>query len=110
MCVSMCVCLYQKLLITSGMIWAPYDWLNKFYSFYAVAVVGMVSRCGLSIDVCHKNQPNKHKLALYKPSFHFNSSLKWLYISSKTDCFSYKGWCGMMSIKVFKGRANFGYI
>ena len=66
---------------------APYDWLNKFYSFCVVAVVGIVSRHGIS----NENQPNKRKLALYKPSILFNSSLKWLYIKSKTECFSYKG-------------------
>ena len=63
----------------------PYDWLNKFYSFYVTAVVGIVGRHGLSTDAHHENQPNKHKLALYKPSIHFNISSKQLYISSKTE-------------------------
>ena len=27
-------------------------------------VVGIISRLGLSIDVCHRNQPNKSKLLL----------------------------------------------
>ena len=66
MCV--CVCLRMslppRLLITSGMIWTPYDWLNKFYSFYVAAVVGIVTRHGHSIDhhMHCKNQPNKRKL------------------------------------------------
>ena len=79
--VCMCVCVSPplRLLITSGMIWTPYDWLNKFYSFCVVAVVGIVSRHGLS----NENQPNKRKLALYKPSILFNSSLKWLYIKAR---------------------------
>ena len=50
-----------------------YDWLNKLYSFYMAAVVSVVdiiSRRGLSIDVCHTNQPNKSKLALYKLLIH----------------------------------------
>ena len=42
-CVCLCVCvsLSPRLLIpiTSGMIWTPYDWLNKFYSFYMGAIV-----------------------------------------------------------------------
>ena len=48
--VSMCVYICHE---ASGIIKAPYDWLNKFYSFYVAAVVGIISRCGLSIDVHH---------------------------------------------------------
>ena len=35
MCVCMCacVCVPPGLLITSGVMWTPYDWLNKSYSF-----------------------------------------------------------------------------
>ena len=61
-CMSMCPS--PKLLITSGMMWHdmyPHDWLNKLYSCY-IAVVRIISRCGLSFDVCHRNQPNKNKL------------------------------------------------
>ena len=65
-------------------------------------MVSIVSRHGLSIDAHHENQPNKHKLAPYKPSIHFNSRLKQLYIS--------KGGCGMMRIEEFKRRAGTGYI
>ena len=74
----MCVCVSPppRLLIASGMIWTLYDWLNKVSSFYVAVVVGIVSRCGLSIDACCENQPNKHKLALYKLSIHFNNTLK----------------------------------
>ena len=36
--------------VWSGMIWTPHDWLNKFYSFYMGAVVGVVSRRGHSFD------------------------------------------------------------
>ena len=57
-----------------------------------LVVVGIVSRHGLSIDTC-ENQRNKYKVALYKPSIHFNSNLKWFCISSKTEHFSHKdGW------------------
>ena len=28
-----------RLLITIGVMWSSYDWLNKFYSYYMVAVV-----------------------------------------------------------------------
>ena len=81
------------------MIWTPYDWLNKFYSFC------VVSRHGLTIEAHRKNQPNKSKLALYKPLLHFYSQLKQLYISNKMECFSYKGECGIhghMHIGMFK--------
>ena len=88
-------------LITSGVIWTSYDWLNKLYSFYVAALVGIVSRHGLSIDAWFENQANKHKLALYKPSIHFNTSLEQLYISNKMECFSYKGRCGVMHNEAF---------
>ena len=94
-CVCTCMCPPPRLLINSGVIWTPYDWLNKFYNFYLAAVVSIISMCGLSINVHHKNQPNKHKLELFKSSIHFNSSLKRLYISSKIEYFSYKGGCDM---------------
>ena len=83
--------------ITSGVIWTPYDQLNNIHSFHAEAVVSIISRCGLSIDAGHENQPNKHKLALYKPSIHLNSSLKQLYINSKMEPFSYKDGCGVVT-------------
>ena len=33
---------------------------------YIAAIVSIVSRCGLWIEVCYRNQPNS-KLVLYKP-------------------------------------------
>ena len=63
----MSVCMYpSRLLITSGMIWTPYDWLNKFYCFYVAVVANIISRCGLSIDAHYRNKPNKSKLVVYK--------------------------------------------
>ena len=106
----MCVCPPLRLLLISGLIWTSYNWLNKFYSFYVPAVVSIVSRHGLSIDACHENQPNKHKLALYKLLIHFNSNLKQLYISSKMECFSYKGGFGVTRIEVFKTRGGLSYV
>ena len=66
-CVCVCVCSAPRLVIASSMIWIPYDWLNKFYSFYVGAIVGIVSRCGLTIEACCRNQPDKSKLAVCKP-------------------------------------------
>ena len=75
------------------------------------AIVGIVSRRGLRIEMHRRNQPNKNKLALYKPLFRLY--LKQPYISNKMKRFSYKGGCGVrghMHIKVFKRRAGLGYI
>ena len=72
-----------RLLITSSMIWTPYDWLNKFYSFYMAAAV-ISSGCGLRIEECCGNQPNKSKPALYKPLIHCNSHYKQLYFTKVT--------------------------
>ena len=110
-CVFACVHVSAlRLLINSSVIWTSYDWLNKLYSFYIATVVGIVSRRGFNIDVHHENHANQHKLAQCKPSIHFNCSLKWLYISSKIEHFSYKGGCGMACNGAFKRRASFGYI
>ena len=60
-----CMSSPPRLLITTGMIgmiWTPYDWLNKFYSFCMAAVVRIVSSHGLTIEMRHRNQPNKSKL------------------------------------------------
>ena len=96
--VCLCVCLPQSVLITSDMIAmksSSYDWFNRLYGFYIVAIVGIVSKCGLTIEVCHRNQPNKSRLAPCKPWIHFTSHLKLLYITNKMECFNYKGGCDM---------------
>ena len=97
------------------MIWTPYDWLNKYYSFVwqLQGIVGIISRRGLRIEARHRNQANKSKLALYKPLISLYSHLKQRYISNKTKHFSYKGERGMRGrtrIKAFKRRAGLGYI
>ena len=84
------------------------------------AIVGIVSRHGLTIEARRRNQPNKEKsglgtrlpnkskLALYKPLLRLYSHLKQLYISNKMKRFSYKGGCTL--IETFKRRAGLGYI
>ena len=63
----LCVCVSSlRLLITSGVIWSPYDWLNKFYSFYMAAVVVIDDGHGLTVEAHRTNQRNKSKLSLYK--------------------------------------------
>ena len=76
------------------------------------AIVSIDSRLGLRIEAHCRNQPNKSKLALYKPLLHFYSHLKQLYISNKTECFSYKGGCGVCGrtrIEAFKRKPGLGY-
>ena len=68
------------------------------------AIVNIVNRCGLGIEVCCRNQ-----LCISR-FFHFNSYLKQLYISNKIECFSNKNGCGVTHIEVFKRRASLGYI
>ena len=54
-CVFVYVYLLPKLLITSAVIWTPYDWLSKFYSCYTAIVVGIINGYGLGIDTHHEN-------------------------------------------------------
>ena len=66
-CVCVCVCPPLRQLITSGVIWTPYDWLNKGFNFYNKAAVVVISGgCGFRIEARRSNQPNKSKLLLYK--------------------------------------------
>ena len=78
------------------------------------AIVGIVSRHGLRIEVRRRNQANKSNLALYKPLLLcLYSHLKLPYISNKTKRFSYKGGCGVRGctcIEAFNRRAGLGYI
>ena len=54
-CVCVCLCPPPKLLITSGVIWIPYDRLNKFYSCYMTTVVSIIDGHGLGIDMHNGN-------------------------------------------------------
>ena len=77
------------------------------------AIVGIISKHGLRIEACRRNQSNKSKLALYKPLLCLYSHLKQPYISNKMKRFSYKGGCGVHGhtrIEAFKRRAGLGYI
>ena len=62
--IYMYVCPPPRLLITNGMIWTPYDWLNKGYSLYMPTVVVISDGHGLRIEACHRSQPDKSKLSL----------------------------------------------
>ena len=51
-CVYVCVCVCVSTpRITSGVIWTPDIWLNKFYSCYMATLVSIVKGHGLSIDI-----------------------------------------------------------
>ena len=65
-CVCVCVSLPPRVLITSGMMWTLYDWLNKFYSFYMAVIVSIVNGHCLTIELHPRNVPNKSKLVLCK--------------------------------------------
>ena len=54
MCACLCVCV-GRLLITSDVIWTPYNWLNKFYSCYMANVVGIINGHSLGIDTRNGN-------------------------------------------------------
>ena len=70
--VNLFACVSATKAITSGMmIWTPYDWLNKFYSFYMAAAVVFISRHCLRIEEHCKNQSYKTKLSQYKPLLSF---------------------------------------
>ena len=58
------------------MIWTPYDWLNKDYSFYVEALVIIGSWHGLKKEAHHSNQPNKSKLTLCNHYFPLTYSFK----------------------------------
>ena len=69
--VSICVCPYHTLFISSVIIYAPYDWLYKFYSFYTV---GVVSINGIEMilqlkHMCSRNHPSKNKIMLHNQLF-----------------------------------------
>ena len=71
----MCVCMPPRLLLTSGVMWHDKDptvklALQLLYT-YVATVVSIVSVDSLSIDVHHRNQPNKSKLDLYKLLINF---------------------------------------
>ena len=87
-CMCACVCLLPRLLITSGMIWTLYDWLNKFYGLYTAAVVIIHSGCVIETNPISINQ------SCISHYFHYNNRLKQLYTSNKTECLGYKGGCG----------------
>ena len=62
-----------------------------FCNFYMAAVVGIVSRCGLRIEVHCSNKPNKTKVVLYKLLLSLQTHLKQLYLSNKTEYINYEG-------------------
>ena len=67
---DVCACVpTPRLVITSGIsvmiiIWNPYDWLNKFYSFYMVDVVHIVILLvGVVLELKHTVETNLIKVS-----------------------------------------------
>ena len=59
-CVCMCVWPSSYYMLNSSTMWCdmdPYDWLDIFYTFYVAAVIDTISRFGITIEMCHRNQP-----------------------------------------------------
>ena len=52
--------------------------------------------------MCHRNQPNKSKLALYNLLLSVEQLIKQLSMSNKTEHFSYSSGCDMMQIMACK--------
>ena len=41
--------------MTNGVIWTPYDWLNKFYSCYMATIIVITNGHGLGIGMCRRH-------------------------------------------------------
>ena len=70
----------------------------------------LVSLAGMALQL--KQQPNKNNLAQYKSLLHLYNNLTKLYISNMTECFNYKGGCGMRGqtcIETFETRVGLDY-
>ena len=69
-CVFVYVCVHPEAICS--VMWSdmnPYDWLNKFYSLYIAAVIGIIDRCSLRIKTCSINQSSAVAITYYT---HFN--------------------------------------
>ena len=69
-CACVCLLLIMRLLISSGVMWHdinPILLVQQILQLLQTSVVSINSRCGLRIEVCCRNQPNRSKLALYNP-------------------------------------------
>ena len=58
----------------------------SFMTFIMAAEVNIDSEHDVSIYTCHRNYPDKSKLAVYKPLLHY---FKQLQLSNKTEHFSF---------------------
>ena len=65
------------------MIWTPYDWLNKGYSFYMAPVV--IIRMGVALELKHVVETNLIRVSYHCISYylHFNIPFNWLYTQAK---------------------------
>ena len=89
------------------MAWYGPIWLAKqaqqllaIWQLWSVLLVGKALKLKQFIETTYCN---KSKLALY-----YQLSETDIYVSNETECFSYKGGCGMSALKHLK-RAGLGY-
>ena len=74
------------------------------------SMIGIIGRHGLRIEA-YVIETNLLTVSFccVSCSFHFNSYLKQLYISDKTEHLSYKSGCGVTCIEVFERSTSLGY-
>ena len=72
-----CVCVYISAPVAINL-WNDMEpiYLVKNSTAFMAVVVGIISGHSISIDTHYRIQSNRSKLALHKPSIHFNSHLK----------------------------------
>ena len=121
-CVCVCACVHayvharvSRLLIASGIMWCDMDpvWLVQRVLQLLYSSCSWVSSVGMTLELKHdRNQPSVTKIALYELLYlHFESPLKQLYISNRTEHFSYNDGCDIivMCDEAFKRTASLGY-
>ena len=104
--VCACVCPPLRLLITSGVIWTPYAWLNKEYSFHMAGVIFIGGGHGLKIEAHCRNQPIKSCCYISPCTFAITFLLNSYTQATRWSASVIKvGVHGHARIKVFKRRA-----
>ena len=65
--VKHCLFVFSLKTVPFGNWHTPYNWLNKFYSFYLLAVISIINGRGFRIEARCRNQPNESKVSLCMP-------------------------------------------
>ena len=78
---------------------------------WQICIVGIISRHGFRIEMCHRDKHNKVSYHCITCYFHVNNCFKHLYIRNKIKYFSHKGGYGVfgcMCIEGFKEELAWG--